>query len=60
MYSQHISDDGPVPTTFTFFNTEGIEILTEVLEPELQLKGFDPNFDMLLKYFKRVSIYTAY
>ena len=43
MYSQHISDDGPVPTTFTFFNARGIEVLTEVLEPE-PIEEFDPNF----------------
>ena len=52
MYSQHISDDGPVPTTFTFFNNEGIEVLTEVIEPE-PVEEFDPNFDMVLKYFKK-------
>lgn len=52
MYSQHIADDGPVPTTFTFFNAEGVELLTEVLEPE-PIEEFDPNFDMVLKYFKK-------
>ena len=52
MYSQHIADDGPVPTTFTFFNPEGVELLTEVLEPE-PIEEFDPNFDMVLKYFKK-------
>ena len=57
MYSQHISDDGPVPTTFTFSNTEGIEILTEVLEPE-PVEEFDPNFDMVLKYFKKKVSFT--
>ena len=52
MYSQHIADDGPVPTNFTFFNAEGVELLTEVLEPE-PIEEFDPNFDMVLKYFKK-------
>ena len=52
MYSQHIADDGPVPTTFTFFNAEGVELLTEILEPE-PIEEFDPNFDMVLKYFKK-------
>lgn len=52
MYSQHIADEGPVPTTFTFFNAEGVELLTEVLEPE-PIEEFDPNFDMVLKYFKK-------
>ena len=52
MYSQHIADDGPVPTTFTFFNPEGVELLTDVLEPE-PIEEFDPNFDMVLKYFKK-------
>ena len=57
MYSQHISDDGPVPTTFTFFNGEGIEVLTKVLEPE-PVEEFDPNFDMVLKYFKKEVSFT--
>ncbi|MBJ10592.1 MAG: thiol:disulfide interchange protein [Flavobacteriales bacterium] len=57
MYSQHISDDGPVPTTFTFFNGEGIEVLTDVLEPE-PVEEFDPNFDMVLKYFKKEVSFT--
>ena len=57
MYSQHISDDGPVPTTFTFFNNEGIEVLTEVIEPE-PVEEFDPNFDMVLKYFKKEVSFT--
>ncbi len=52
MYSQHIADEGPVPTTFTFFNAEGVELLTEVIEPE-PIEEFDPNFDMFLKYFKK-------
>lgn len=52
MYSQHIADEGPVPTTFTFFNAEGVELLTEVIEPE-PIEEFDPNFDMVLKYFKK-------
>ena len=52
MYSQHIADDGPVPTTFTFFNPEGVELLTDILEPE-PIEEFDPNFDMVLKYFKK-------
>ena len=55
MYSQHIADDGPVPTTFTFFNAEGVELLTDVLEPE-PIEEFDPNFDMVLKYFKRGNL----
>lgn len=57
MYSQHISDDGPVPTMFTFFNAEGIEVLTEVLEPE-PVEEFDSNFDMVLKYFKKEVSFT--
>ncbi|MBF90801.1 MAG: thiol:disulfide interchange protein [Flavobacteriales bacterium] len=57
MYSQHISDDGPVPTTFTFFNEEGIEVLTDVLEPE-PVEEFDSNFDMVLKYFKKKVSFT--
>ena len=41
--------------TFTFFNPEGVELLTDVLEPE-PIEEFDPNFDMVLKYFKKGNL----
>ena len=57
LYSQHIGDDGPVPTEFTFTSTDGFELVGNMLEGEA-LEEFDPNFDMILKYFGQEAIFT--
>ena len=50
LYSQHIDDNGPVPTEFTFTTSVGYNLIDGVNEGE-SLEEFDPNFDMVLKYF---------
>ena len=57
LYSQHITDDGPVPTEFTFITEGGYELIDGVTEGE-PIEEFDPNFDMLLKYFGHEAIFT--
>ena len=57
LYSQHIEDDGPVPTEFTFTTTDGFELVGNMQEGE-PLEEFDPNFDMILKYFGKEAIFT--
>jgi len=57
LYSQFIEDDGPVPTEFTFTKSEGYSLLGTPQEGE-SIEEFDPNFDMILKYFKREAIFT--
>ena len=57
LYSQHITDDGPVPTEFTFITEGGYELINGVTEGE-PIEEFDPNFDMLLKYFGHEAIFT--
>jgi thiol:disulfide interchange protein DsbD len=57
LYSQHIEDDGPVPTEFTFTTTDGFELVGNMQEGE-PLEEFDPNFDMILKYFGHEAIFT--
>jgi thiol:disulfide interchange protein DsbD len=57
LYSQHIDDDGPVPTEFTFTTTDGFELVGNMHEGE-PLEEFDPNFDMILKYFGKEAIFT--
>ena len=56
LYSQHISDDGPVPTQFTFTTLEGYERIGEMIEGD-PIEEFDPNFDMVLKYFDREVVF---
>jgi thiol:disulfide interchange protein len=57
LYSQHIGDEGPVPTEFTFITEGGYELIDGVTEGE-PIEEFDPNFDMLLKYFGHEAIFT--
>ncbi|MFQ3332776.1 MAG: cytochrome c biogenesis protein CcdA [Thalassomonas sp.] len=56
LYSQHITDDGPVPTEFTFITEGGYELIDGVTEGE-PIEEFDPNFDMVLKYFGHEAIF---
>jgi len=57
LYSQFIEDDGPVPTEFTFTTDGGYELIDGVTEGE-PIEEFDPNFDMILKYFGHEAIFT--
>ena len=57
LYSQHINDDGPVATEFTFNSLSGYELIGEINEGE-PLEEFDPNFDMVLKYFKNEAVFS--
>ncbi len=57
LYSQHIDDNGPVPTEFTFTTSERYDLIDGVNEGE-PLEEFDPNFDMVLKYFGDEALFT--
>ena len=57
LYSQFINDDGPVPTEFTFITEGGYELIDGVAEG-VPIEEFDPNFDMILKYFGNEAIFT--
>jgi thiol:disulfide interchange protein len=57
LYSQFIEDDGPVPTEFTF-TTEGGYSLVGTPKEGIPIEEFDPNFDMILKYFGHEAIFT--
>jgi thiol:disulfide interchange protein DsbD len=57
LYSQHISDDGPVPTEFTFLTHTGYKLVGDMNEGKPE-EEFDPNFDMVLKYFDHEAIFS--
>ena len=57
LYSQFIEDDGPVPTYFTFTEGKGFIMLGPTKEG-IPTEEFDPNFDMILKYFGQEAIFT--
>ena len=57
VYSQYVGDDGPIPTSFTFFESDEYELLGNTLEGQ-PIEEFDPNFDMVLKYFKKEAVFS--
>ncbi len=57
VYSQFIEGDGPVPTEFTFTTASGYELVDAINEGE-SIEEFDPNFEMILKYFEHEVIFT--
>tara|TARA_B110000438_G_scaffold300471_1_gene352939 strand:- start:244 stop:2271 length:2028 start_codon:yes stop_codon:yes gene_type:complete len=57
VYSQHIDDDGPVPTIFQFFGDSlAFNLLGGVTESNTITK-FDPMFDMELSYFENKALF---
>ncbi|SVC85457.1 uncharacterized protein METZ01_LOCUS338311, partial [marine metagenome] len=57
VYSQFIEGDGPVPTEFTFITAAGYELVDAINEGK-SIEEFDPNFEMILKYFEHEVIFT--
>ena len=56
MYSQE-AGDGPVSTSFTFFENPAYKTLGAVLESET-IEEYDPNFESILKYFETTAVFT--
>jgi len=56
IYSQSLADDGPVPTEFTFQKPNNYKLLGEVIEEKAK-EEYDPNFDMMLKFFKNKTTF---
>ena len=51
VYSQHIDPyAGPIPTSFAFQADESYALVDSVLEGESE-EVYDPNFEMMLRYF---------
>ena len=50
LYSQDIPM-APPATTFIFEEGDGFELVGKVTEESKVIEEFDPNFDMVLKYF---------
>ncbi|MGB0166424.1 MAG: protein-disulfide reductase DsbD domain-containing protein, partial [Luteibaculum sp.] len=58
LYSQNLpGEDGPIPTSFTFNEQEGLELLGKTQEPKPILK-YDPNFLMDLTFFEGEVTFT--
>lgn len=56
LYSQHLPEDGPVPTTFVFEKSKNYKLIGKVVEPK-GIKEYDPNFEMEVTYFANKAVF---
>ena len=54
---QFYGDEGPIPPSFVFKESENFEKLGETLE-EIPMEVFDPIFEMDLKYFEGLATFS--
>ncbi len=58
IYSQHIGDDGPIPTNFQFENKENFTFVGETTEEGKRKEGYDEIFGMKLIKFAGTVTFT--
>ena len=56
VYSQN-AGEGPVSTEFTFTDSDLFTLVGKVVEGE-PLEELDPNYDVVLRYFKKEAVFT--
>ncbi|HLT88215.1 MAG TPA: protein-disulfide reductase DsbD domain-containing protein [Sphingobacterium sp.] len=56
IYSQHIGEGGPVPTSFSFTPSGDYQLVEKVLEPTPN-KKFEKTFDMQVLYFSKEVVF---
>jgi len=60
LYSQHIADGaGPVATSFTFSELNGIKLKGKVEEPE-SIRKYDQSFEATLNFFEGKVTFTQH
>lgn len=57
LYSQHIEEDGPIPTSFVFQELGSVKLIGKVEEEEGH-SALDPNFGIVVKYFDGSARFT--
>lgn len=59
VYSQNINGEGPIPTSFKFDKNKDIQLIGKVAEAGGKVhEGFDPVFEINLKYFENKMVCT--
>ncbi len=56
LYSQHLPAGGPLPTVFTFNESNNYSLIGEASEPK-GVEEYDPNFEMNLKFFDGTVVF---
>lgn len=55
LYSQHLDEGGPIPTTFHFEESSDYELEEEVTEDGPFVEGFDDMFGMKIRKYKELA-----
>ncbi len=56
LYSQEVPEDGPIPTTFTFYTNDNFELVGNTTEEE-GITVDDAVFNMKIKYFENKAAF---
>jgi len=58
LYSQHLEEGGPIPTTVQIHEHPEVNVLSEVSESGDAVEGFDEMFGIDVKKFKKRAVFT--
>jgi thiol:disulfide interchange protein DsbD len=58
LYSQHLEEGGPIPTTVQVNEHPKVSVLSEVSESGSAVEGFDEMFGMKIKKYKKQAVFT--
>lgn len=58
LYSQHLAEGGPIPTSFTFEKDSLHYVLLDSVVEPASTKEYDPNFEMELRFFNKEVAFT--
>ncbi len=59
LYSQHLDEGGPIPTTFHFTESADYKVADEVSEDGAFVEGFDDMFDMKIRKYKELAMFKV-
>ena len=58
LYSQHLPENGPVPTSFTFDKSTGYELVGKVKELSKAESVYDKSFEMQVSFFSHEAVFV--
>ena len=58
LYSQHLGEDGPIPTTIGFYENQDYELLGTTEEDGPKVEGMDALFGMHIVKYKKQATFT--
>lgn len=58
LYSQHLGEDGPIPTTIGFYESGDYELLGATEEDGPKVEGMDDLFGMYITKYKKQAVFT--